>query len=448
MNALFFAGKSAPAPAKKDKVLYCLAAGFFVTLYMGPVLNNLFIGALFLYSFFVDTTGSRIQVLRGRKDLLLIIAFYLWNAVSAFLSHDLAEGLSMLQLRVPLLLFPLSLGSLRLRETERDRILLCYALVHTLASLACLAGAFVQCRVHGGDTQYLYDDSLSSLVHIQSVYFALMTEIAVFVFIYLLGKGSVLLQVGSGAPAGTASSAGYASSAGDARPFRGAWWTYACIAFLLVFHFMLASRIGLILMYSGLLVFAGGYFFIRTQKWRQGLIFVVLLLSCIGGFMLFFPKTLNRFHELEYTDYHYDSHGMESHYNMKVTPDQWNGANIRLAIWNCAWTVAREHLWSGVPLGDKRETLVREYRNVHFDFAVKSRRNTHNTYLDVLVTFGLPGLLLFLAGFAGLPLVRLSGRKEYLGMAVVLVFLASMVTETYIDRSLGCVLLGFFLSVF
>ena len=408
------------APIKQEKILYILMAGFFLTLYMGPVLNNIFIGALFLYSFWIGSTGA----LKERKDLWLVIAFYLWNVVSCLLSGNLAEGLSTVQLRLPLLVFPLSVGSWRLKEAVRDRILLCYAVVHTLASLACLAGALVQCRVHGGDTQFLYDDSLSDLAHIQSVYFALMTEIAVFIYIYLLVKQSPLVTG------------------------KAALWVYAGIIFLLIFHFMLASRIGLILMYSGVLAFAGWYFFVRTRKWQQGLGLIVLLLVCLGAFMHFFPKTINRFHELEYTDYQYDSHGVESHYNMKVTPDQWNGANIRLAIWKCAWAVAGRHPWSGVPLGDRRDTLVQQYRDVHFDFAAKSRRNTHNTYLDVLITFGIPGLLLFVAGFGVLPLVRLWGRKEYLGMAVVLVFLVSMVSETYIDRSMGCVLLGVFLSVF
>lgn len=418
MKALFLA--DAPSLTRQERILYLLVAGFFLTLYMGPFLNNLFIGALFLHTFFVFSTRDRLRTLAARKDLLLVILFYLYNVVSGLMSKDFSEGLGMIQLRVPLLLFPLSVGTWTLKETERDRMLLCFAAVHTLGALACLGGALVQCKVHGWDTQYLYDDALSDLANIQSVYFALMTEIAVFSFIYLLQKGAIKKPV----------------------------WAYVCLAFLLMFHFMLASRIGLILMYSGLLLFAGWRFFIQTRKWRQGLALVGFLVLCMGAFVCFFPKTLNRFRELEYTNYHYDNHGVESHYNMKVTPDQWNGANIRLAIWKCAWTVSKAHLWTGVPLGDKREVLVQQYRDVHFDFAVQSRRDAHNTYLDVLVTFGIPGLLLFLAAFGVLPLARLARHKEYLGIAVVLVFLISMVTETYIDRSLGCILLGFFVSFF
>ena len=35
------------------------------------------------------------------------------------------------------------------------------------------------------------------------------------------------------------------------------------------------------------------------------------------------------------------SMGKESHYNMEVTADQWNGANLRMAAWRCGWKAAR-----------------------------------------------------------------------------------------------------------
>jgi len=402
-----------------EKIAYWLMAGFFVTLYMGPVLNNLFIGALVVYSFFLCPLSERIQAFKERKALLLIAAFYLWNVISALMSQNLAEGLSMIQLRSPLLLLPLAIGTLRMREVFRNKVLLSYAVATTLASLACLVSAIIH-YVHFRDAGYLYNDSLSDLTGIQSVYFALMVEIALFALGYLLINGAL----------------------------RPRLWVWLCILFLLVIQFMLASRTGIILLYSVTLCFAGWYYFIHTKRWQQGLGLMGVILVGALVFTFFFPKTLNRFHELAYTDYHYNSHAVESHYNMQLTPDQWNGANIRLAIWKCGWAVAKEHPWSGVPLGDKRDVLVRQYEAVHFDFAAASRRNTHSTYLDVLITFGFPGLVLFVLGFLILPLYDCLRKGDWLGVIVNFAFLVGMVTETLIDRSLGCVLMGFFLGFF
>ncbi|TDX01965.1 O-antigen ligase [Dinghuibacter silviterrae] len=359
------------------------------------------------------------------KILLLWVALFAWTVLSAALSKNQPEGWSYVVLRLPLMAFPLSVGALRLREQLRDRILLSYALVVTAGCLACLVYAWLQYR-HTGYTAYLYDDSLTELSSVQSVYVALMVEIALFAMGYLRTK-------------------------------KYSRWLLACMAFLLVFQFMLASRIGLILLYTIALGVALWYYGFQKRRWGR----VIAIAACMGviglSCVFFFPKTINRFHELAYTGYQYQSNGVESHYDMPVTADQWNGANIRLAVWRCTWDVCRTHLWTGVPVGDKREALVQRYKEVGFDFAVRSRRNTHDTYLDVLLTYGVPGLAVFLLGFVAGPLWKLGrgaarrdkeGRdgtgRNILGLIVVILFTVSMITETYIDRSVGCVLLGFF----
>jgi O-antigen ligase len=431
MSALFLTDLPGRRLPVSSKILYALTAGFSISLYtapMGalPLVNNVFTGALAVYSLWMTTRQGWWAQVRARKAILLWVAFYVWNFVSAWLSHNQEQGQFVMHLRLALVIFPLTVGTWKVSPEVKDRMLFCYGTVTTLAALACLGYAFLQYR-QTGDSAYLYDDSLSQLSSIQSVYFALMVELAVFAYGYLLIKRSPLLA--------------------------SRVWTVVCIVFLLGIHFMLASRIGIILLYSTLLVLGGWYFVLRGRAMaathgrtlKRALAFFALVLIAAAALMVLFPKTLNRFHELSYTDYHFDSHGRESHYNMQVTPDQWNGANIRLAIWACARTVSARHLWTGVPVGDKLDTLVGQYRAVHFDFAADNRRNTHNTYLDVLLCFGLPGLALFVAGFIGVPLWQLARQKNVLGIIVVITFAVSMITETYIDRSLGCTLLGFWM---
>ena len=77
----------------------------------------------------------------------------------------------------------------------------------------------------------------------------------------------------------------------------------------------------------------------------------------IMGFLVFkfFPKTINRFRELAYTQFNFQSQAKESHYAGELSPDQWNGANFRLAAWQCGWLLFKEHPLTGVDLGDKED---------------------------------------------------------------------------------------------
>lgn len=408
----------------KEKILFFLCTAFFCSLYISPMdalplVMDGATGALCLYCAYLAMMERRAGG-GGYLPWVLVpwVLLYAWTLLSAALSHDQPEGWSYAVLRLPLVAFPLSVGTLKISRALRGRILLSYAVVTTLACVACLVYAVWQAK-RLGSTAYLYDDSLTELSSVQSVYVALMVEIALVVL------GARLFR-------------------GPRRPV----WIYACIVFLMVFQFMLASRIGLVLLYSIALGLGVWYFGVRRKRWGRVLAIAGILAGCGLLCIALFPKTINRFRELGYTAYHYDSHGVESHYDMPVTADQWNGANLRLAVWRCTWTVCRDHLWTGVPVGDKRQALVDSYRAVGFDFAATSRRNTHNTYLDVLLTYGVGGLVLFLAGFVVGPLWALARRRDLLGGIVVVLFAVSMVTETYIDRSVGCVLLGFFFAFF
>ncbi len=70
----------------------------------------------------------------------------------------------------------------------------------------------------------------------------------------------------------------------------------------------------------------------------------------------------------------------------------------------------------------------------------------HNTYLDVLSSFGVIGLIIFLFGFIILPLRACFIYKDLFGALIIAGFSVSLITETYIDRTIGCVLLAFFIS--
>jgi O-antigen ligase len=404
----------------REKILYFLMAGWFITLFLPdmPVLNNIVTGAILLHSFFYNSIAEKRQWLRRRRGVFFMLLFYAIHILSALCSANREEGIRLLILRLPLLIFPLSLGGIVIPSSLKDRILLLFAVVTTLTALVCLIYAFDQYRLFR-DAGYLYDDSLTAAIRRQSIYFALVVNLALFSYAYLLQKPSFTIQ------------------------YRLLGWL--SIVFLLVFHFMLASRIALIILYGSLLLFAAWYV-IKKKKYLEGSALMMGLLIAAALLVKCFPKTLNRFRELEYTGYTFNSQAAESHYNGKLTAEQWNGANIRLAVWSCGWELIRHHWVAGVQLGDKQDRLMEVYRARHFDFAVRTTRNMHNTYLDVLCSFGVIGLIVFLAGWLVFPLLSCRNASDGFGLLVILAFAISMITESYFDRSIGCLLAGFFFS--
>jgi Lipid A core - O-antigen ligase and related enzymes len=405
---------------KKEKWLYGLITAFLLTLYLPhiPVITNIIFGGIAVFSFFYNSWDDKKRLLRQRKDVLIILLFYLLHIISAFLSDNKKEGFSYLVLRLPLLAFVLVLGWVYINQALKERILVAYAIITTLVLLFCIIWQLFQYQATG-NAAILYNDSLTGIIDRQSVYVANMVNMAIFAIIYLVSIGSAML------------------------PKR--ILVYAAMLVLLVANFLLASRIGITILYSTLFCLAVIYI-IKKRKFVAGAAFVVALAA--AGFVLVqvFPKTINRFRELGYTHYEYSHKGVESHYNMQVTPDQWNGANIRLAVWNCGWELVQQHPVFGVQVGDKMDELMEVYANKQFNFAYASRRNLHNTYLDVLVAFGVVGLILFLAGFLVIPFIKSIQTRDLFGMLVIPAFTLSLVSETYLDRSLGNMLVAFFIG--
>ncbi|HEY4063418.1 MAG TPA: O-antigen ligase family protein [Puia sp.] len=420
MRSILLLDPTAKIFSLREKALYFLLAAFFISLGLPdmPVVQNVVIGGIVVLSLFYNPFREKARLLKDRKEIVLMLLFFLMHIVSVFFSVNRDEAMKMLALRAPLLVFPLTIGLLYIRNGLKERILLAFSIIITLISVACLVYAIHRYRQFN-DTGHLYDDSLTLLIHMQSIYFAMFVNMALFSYIYLLRKKSFAIE--------------YIGLA------------YLSIAFLLVFHFMLASRIAIIILYSVFLVY-GMIYIVRRRKYLEGS--VVILGLIIGAVLLvkFFPKTMNRFNELNYPGYQFNNHGVESHYNMDLTADQWNGANIRLAVWKCGRELAAKYWLLGAQLGDKQDRLTDVYRSKGFDFAIDTHRNMHNNYLDIFCTFGVIGFLIFLLGYLVIPLRKAIREPDTLAVIILLSLAVAMLTETYMDRTIGCLMLGFFLS--
>jgi len=179
MRSLFLLDLEGRDFTRNEKILYFLLMGFFITLYLPrmPVINNIFIGLIFVHSFFYNDRAEKKKLLKERRALVFMLVFFGLHILSAIFSSNRQEAVNMLGLRSPLLLFPLSLGLLYIRKELKFRIFLVYCLTATLAALVCLVFAYLQYK-KWNDTTYLYDDSLTEAIDRQSIYFALIVDFA------------------------------------------------------------------------------------------------------------------------------------------------------------------------------------------------------------------------------------------------------------------------------
>jgi O-antigen ligase len=405
----------------KDKILYVLMVIFLLTFYPGhmPAVNIVALALLSVYCFFFYSSfREKYHLLRKRKEVVVMALFYLLHIVSAYFSKDQAEGYSWVVVRMPLFVFPVSLGLVYIGQALKERIIWMFSIITSLTLLICTIWAVSQ-TIARHDVTLLYNDNLTIPTDKQSIYIALLVNLAVYGFGYLLAIKSKLIS--------------------------NKWLVYGCLFILLVSNFLLASRIAIITLYGSIICTAVWYA-IQQKKFKL-LGFVVAGMVVTGVTLVsLFPKTLNRFRELKYTSYEYTHKGVESHFDMVITSDQWNGANIRLAVWSCGWELVKQHPWLGVQLGDKLHRLVAVYADKDFDFAYNSRRNMHNNYLDILVTFGITGFLLFFWGFLFEPLRHCIRTKDLFGILVIAAFMLSFIPENYFDRSMGNMMFAFFIA--
>jgi O-antigen ligase len=316
---------------------------------------------------------------------------------------------------LPLLYFPASIGLLELRKGFKEKVLLAFAWLTTAVVLFCFCWALNRSAFFK-KPEFLYNDSLTEVLGQQSIYISLLVNLSIYIFCYnIFYKKSMS---------------------------RG--WMLLATLFLFTISYFLASRAMIVMMFLSILALAF-YNIIHKKKYLTGIALVLGLV--IGVFLIFkiFPKTLNRFKELAFTQFSYESMGSESHYNMEVTSQQWNGINFRIAVWKCGWELFLAHPVKGVDIGDKKDALMDKYREKKFQFALQTGKNVHSNYIDILYSMGIIGLSLFLIGWIILPLIYAKQYDDWLSILMILTFAAAWISEIYFDRSLGGMLTGFFI---
>jgi len=383
-----------------------------------PVITNVMMGCI-VAAAIVSMRKGFFQSIQRNKAIVGIVIFYLLQIISLLLSDNMKDGFKTLSNTVPFLLFGIAFCFIEFEQQTWNRILHFFALSTTIASVVGFFKSVSDVLITH-DTGYLYNDNLCFILGKQAVYFSIYVSIAIIIFTFLLQQNAYQ------------------------KKMKG--WIYLAIIWLFIIIFLLASKAAMFGLICILGIYLGSILLQRKKYMEIGILFLSL---CVGAVLLvkLFPKTLNRFKGSTETQFRFDNTNAENHFNAEFDENKWTSSSMRAAIWTCATEVWEEQPIFGTQLGDKNDALRKKFQEKHFWYAIAYNKNTHSQYLDILISMGIVGLLIFICCYFIYPLWIFIKRKQVFAIMVYSLIALCLVTETMFGRYQGIVFLALILPL-
>lgn len=387
---------------KNENELYFIFLSFFMfvlPLYKisaSPILIILSIAILFKL---FKTKYKILKVFVNTKISILFLLLFSIVLTSFFYSSNMNNTIKEVKNLLPLLIFPLLFSYIKLKDKQIIFILKSFI-------LGCLVAFFVsigsQLFHYFNSQEYSFHYSkFVAILWMHPTYLSIYLNFGILVSYYLVIRKNISLR----------------------------YFVFAISVFI-IFILLLSARMQII---NSVIVFA--FIFIHFLKNNFSLkVFFSLLL--IPLFILIFAlnnqKTIDRFTYIQNFNYKLES----------TKNTDWNGVNVRLAIWECATGLIKENIVFGVGVGDENEELLKAFKNRNFNFAHNLNYVAHNQYIQFLISNGIIGLFSYLAIFIYSFCYAIRNRHFLLfGLSFILLF--SGFTESFLKMQSGIVFFSF-----
>lgn len=367
--------------------------------------------------------GSFAEKLNAFKKPLVLgyVSLFCLYLISLVYTHNLGEGLKDIESKLTLLLFPIILSTINLKQNFFKKTLLFFAYCCVFFSFITLCFQ-IKVSIDYADTAYLFSDGLVLIYKKQAIYYSIYVVFSIFILseylfknLYSIGKAQRILLIFS-------------------------------IAFLIGFLFLLMARtsIGIFVIISLASIILIG---LKKRRFKEAIIICVSLFLFFIGFTLLFPQTLKRFESLQNASFDFENMSPIYHFAAAENSEKnWNGLNLRLAKWQCAVAVIKDQPLLGVGTGDVKDELVEEYKRNNFHYAVEHRFDPHNQFLETTVAIGVIGLFALLFCYL-CPLTVAIRKQNWLLGSFMILIVSSSLTESILGRSQGIVFISFFILI-
>lgn len=383
-----------------------------IVLPFGTALLNITYG-LIICIWLIELIGKKVNVLK--KDVILIFIFsgyYLLSIGSFIYSENHENALHKIALQSCLFVWPLILitkkevltKSLFLNIIEFFSVsLFCVGLLSLVKQLTLFISS------NGNFYDFFMENNLSTSV-VDNYFLGLSLAIS---FVIIISNYFKFFKPNS----------------------FSSWYEksfYFINGFLFLFLLLLNSRSLIFLTLSfliGIIVLST----IRLKKQKR----VMLLLPLLFLIIIFNFKLNKGFSEKLKEAINYNNqYGIEKN---------WGGTSMRYLIWDCAFKVIKENPLIGVGVGDQQDDLTLCYKIYMVDqllYNKKTAFNAHNIFLQVSLSTGILGLVLFVFSFV-YPLIFLS-KRNVIYIAFISLFIIAGLTESYLERNISLAFFSFF----
>lgn len=126
-----------------------------------------------------------------------------------------------------------------------------------------------------------------------------------------------------------------------------------------------------------------------------------------------------------------------------------NGNSLleRLEYWKVATSIFSDNILLGVGIGDVQDQFDAYYLKMNTPLMEENRHRAHNMFLTIALTFGLPGIFLFLFLHFKMVLFNIQ-NKEILGILFLTIAIISFLMEDTLETQTGITFYAFFYGFF
>jgi len=341
------------------------------------------------------------------KWAMLFISVYLVHLIGMFYTENNPNGWQNLEVKLSLLVFPLMILTRPFNQKQSNNIISAL-LTGSIAVSILLLGRASLIYFETGENHFFYSQLAAFLIHTSylAMYFG-------FLIIWLILG---LFDIGK-------------IKSNFSKPLN-----ILVILFLSVLIILLSSKSGILILLLTYFVSIIYYIF-HFKKYMIGAIGLGLFIVSLFMASKVFPDSANRIKTAIVTV-------LEN----KKQNDSKESTGVRILIWQAAESVFSRNLAFGVGTGDMADELLAEYDKRKFTGALEHRLNAHNQFYQILIGFGLFGLIPFALSLLA-PLFNAFRQKDVLYIAFILISIINFFPESMLETMAGAMFYGFFNSL-
>lgn len=387
------------------KLAYIACIALFVGLICSKFLISVSMITLVGTAIFSSTLKQDLKGLVQHKAFWGGVGIFILFLISALLSTNLEEGLVRVRIILPLLFLPLAFAILPSFSKRQYQGLLS---IYIYGMFVACVGVLVYYLMHYEAMQHRLNISKAiPTPNGEHIRFSLMINLAVFAGFELLKERFYWKKTWE------------------------KWLLGTVVLFLMIMLHVLSVRIGIAVLYGGLLVTV--FYYILTQ--RRFLIGTFLVIGILVTPYLAYKYVPSVQVKVNLTrhNWHLYQQGHIGEYS----------DTRRLLSYKIAWEVAQESSsWLGVGIGDLNDEQTKLYER---DYPDQKVMYPHNFFLTLYAGTGILGLIFFLVCFF-MPLLYRKHYKHLFFLLLHATIFLSFMTENTLLSAIGVAIYSFFLA--